>query len=94
VKTITVGNAEGHYQVSCNSDHTTCITPMPGADYFVFRGTTRWKFPGGTEAVTLEFFQDFSIKYNEAENIALVPDGGTDSFGMFWLVSWSKDAPN
>jgi hypothetical protein len=61
---------------------------VPGKDYFVFSKTTRWQFPGATKVATLKFFQDFSVTYNDQENVALVPSDGP--FGMYTLDSWRK----
>ena len=68
------------------------VTPAPSKDYFLFNKTTKWKFPGATGYVTLDWLQDWSIKYTNLENIALVPDeGARTAIGMYWLVSWSKN---
>jgi hypothetical protein len=88
LKYVTVGNAQGHYHLSCNAKLDSCITPVPGKDYFVFSKTTRWQFPGATKVATLKFFQDFSVTYNDQENVALVPSDGP--FGMYTLDSWRK----
>lgn len=90
VKLVTVGNSLGHYHLSCNAKVDSCVTPMPGKDYLVFSKETRWKMPGAKECcATLKFFQDYSISYNNQENVALVPDGD-GRFGMYILDSWNK----
>jgi hypothetical protein len=88
-KILTVGNSQGHYHLSCKAKLDSCVTPAPGKDYLLFTKSTRWKMPGATDCcATLKFFQDFSISYNDQENIALVPDDGP--FGIYVLESWSK----
>ena len=93
VKNLTVSNAEGKYALACNSNVDTCLTPTPGKDYLLFNKTTKWKFPGATDYATLDFWEDWTIKYNDAENVALVPaaEGQRMKIGMYWLVSWNKD---
>jgi hypothetical protein len=92
VKMLTVGNAQGHYFISCNKTQADCITPMPGKDYLLFSKTTRWKFPGATGVVTLDFLQQWSGTYNDQENIGLIPsEGDRTRIGMYWLRSWSKN---
>jgi len=90
LKTLTVGNSHGHYHLWCNIKANACVTPMPGKDYLVFSKTTRWRFGASKEVATLKFFQDFSVIYNNQENIALVPaDDGP--FGTYARLSWSKN---
>jgi hypothetical protein len=73
LKTLTVGNSQGRYRLWCNTKADSCVSPVPGRDYLVFSKTTRWRFPGAAEVATLKFFQDFSVTYNNQENIALIP---------------------
>jgi len=92
VKNLTVSNAEGRYALACNSDLDSCLTLAPGKDYLLFTKTTKWKFPGATGYVTLEWLQRWSVTYNNQENVALVPaEGDRSDIGMYWLVSWNKD---
>lgn len=92
VKTLTVSNAEGHYALGCNSTFDTCLTPAPGKDYLLFNKTTKWKFPGATDYVTLNWMQSRTIKYIDQENIALIPvEGERTNIGVYWLVSWNKN---
>jgi hypothetical protein len=92
VKLLTVGNAKGHYLLSCNTNLDSCLSPTPGKDYLVFTKSTRWKFPGAKDYVTLEWLQSWSGSYNNEENVALVPaEGGSTSIGMYWLRSWDKN---
>jgi hypothetical protein len=93
VKNLIVSNPEGKYTLACNSNVDTCLSLAPGKDYLLFNKATKWKFPGATEYATLDFFQDWTIKYNDAENIALIPtaEGQRMKIGMYWLVSWSKN---
>ncbi|MCU1304933.1 MAG: hypothetical protein JWQ87_5217 [Candidatus Sulfotelmatobacter sp.] len=94
VKTITVGNANGEYVLSCNMKADNCMTPMPEKDYYVFNKKTKWKFSGSTGYVTLAWLQGWSVSYPNGENIALIPSAGgaSDEVGMYWLNSWSAEA--
>ena len=93
VKTITVGNENGDYVLSCNMKADNCVTPVPGKNYYIFNKNTEWKMPRATGYITLAWLQDWSVKYNNGENIALVPVGGgaPEEIGMYWLDSWSAD---
>ena len=85
VKTVTVGNANGHYSLFCNVKADGCITPERGKNYLLFDANTRWKMPGAKDFITLAFVQDWTVKYNEGENIGLVPEQGGGDLGMFLL---------
>ena len=89
VKTLTAGNAHRRYHLFCNATVDSCVTPTPDKNYLVFSKTTRWQMPGAKVPLTLKFLQDFSVTYNNQENIALFPaDPDTDSsFGMYGLLS-------
>jgi hypothetical protein len=91
VKYLAVGNSDGIYHLWCNVKSEGCVTPIPGKDYLVFTKTTQWQFPGATKVATLEFFQNFSVKYSNQENIALVPaDQSSAAFGVYALNSWES----
>jgi hypothetical protein len=94
VKMLSVGNGQGHYQLSCNTSQDSCVTPVPDRDYLLFTKETRWKKPGAKDFLTLKWLQDWSGSYNNEENIALIPadDEGT-SIGIYWLHSWDKTDP-
>lgn len=87
VKTVTVGNANRHYLLFCNIKVAGCITPEPNKNYLLFDKNTRWKMPGAKDFITLEFMQGWTVKYNEGENIGLVPEqgGDPDQLGVFLL---------
>jgi hypothetical protein len=86
VKTVTVGNAKGHYTLFCNVKADGCITPERKKNYLLFNKDTRWKMPGAKDFLTLAFIQDWTVKYNEGENIGLVPDeDAKGDLGMFVL---------
>jgi hypothetical protein len=87
VKTVTVGNANRHYSLSCNVKAAGCITPEPNKNYLLFNKGTRWKMPGAKDFISLAFVQDWTVKYNEGENIGLVPEqgGSPDELGLFLL---------
>ena len=92
-KLIIVGNDLGHYRLSCNIKAEGCITPEPGRDYYLFNKQTRWKMPGATDVIGLPFVQDWTVKYNKAENIGLVrvdAGGGPGALGLYMLESWDK----
>ena len=81
--------------LSCNIKASGCMTPLPGIDYFVFKKDTRWKLaPDATEFMTLQFIQDWTESYTDAENIGLVitkPHSGQGgpSFGVYIFESWT-----
>src|SRR5437588_336208 len=70
VKMLSVGNGQGHYQLSCNTSQDSCVTPVPGRDYLVFTKETRWKKPGAKDFLTLTWLQGWSGSYPKEENIA------------------------
>lgn len=90
VKTVIVGNENGEYDLFCNTKADNCLTPVPTKAYYVFNSNTKWKMPGATNYMTLKWLQDWTVTYNKAENIALVPtDGGAPAeLGMYSLSSW------
>ena len=95
VKTLTMSNANGEYFLSCNVKAAGCITPEPGKNYLLFNKNTHWKMPGAKTFINLAFVQDWTVTYNNAENIGLVPqdrsDGsGPGAFGMYMLDSWDN----
>jgi len=49
--------------------------------------------PGAKDFITLAFVQDWTVSYNQGENIGLVPqeaDGaGPEGMGMYTLDSWT-----
>lgn len=93
VKIVTVGNANGNYTLGCNMKAENCLTPVPGRDYYLFNKNSKWKMPGATKSITLSWIQDWSVKYPNGENIALIPVEGGDpqEMGMYWLDSWTAD---
>jgi hypothetical protein len=90
VKTLTVGNANGDYNLFCNTKADNCLTPVPARDYYVFNENTKWKMSGAKDYITLKWVQDWTVKYNQAENIALVPveGGAPQEIGVYGLSSW------
>jgi hypothetical protein len=86
VKIVTVGNVNRHYSLICNTKAESCITPERDKNYLLFNKNTRWKMPGAKDFLTLSFIQDWTLKYNQGENIGLVREqGGGPTFGMFVL---------
>ena len=87
MKIVTVGNAKQHYTLFCNVKAAGCITPERGANYLLFDANARWTMPGAKNFITLAFVQDWTVKYNEGENIGLVPEasGGPGELGLFLL---------
>jgi hypothetical protein len=73
MKIVTVGNAQKHYSLFCNVSAAGCITPERGKSYLLFDAKTRWKMPVAKDFITLAFVQDWTVKYNQGENIGLVP---------------------
>jgi hypothetical protein len=90
VKTVKVGNAKGVYTLSCNLKADGCITPQPATNYLLFNKNTRWKLPGATEFITLQFFQDWLVKYDAGENVGLWPEDRNADFGIFLLKRWDR----
>jgi hypothetical protein len=90
VKRVKVGNDNGEYTLFCNTKASNCLTPVPAKVYYVFNSNTKWKMPGAKDYITLKWVQDWTITYNNAENIALVPaeGGAPDELGMYGLSSW------
>jgi hypothetical protein len=96
VKYLQVGNSNGTFSIAGNQEQENCITPAPETDYFLFTKQTRWRFSGAKGFATLELFQNWSIRYNNEENIALVPairDKNGEwricgDWGIYWLESW------
>jgi hypothetical protein len=87
VKTLTVGDTDSDYVISCDVNQGSCITPVPGKDYYLF--TKNWEFLGVKDSVTLESSQSWSGTYNHRENIALVPaEGDRTQMGVYWLNAW------
>jgi hypothetical protein len=86
-KTIIVGNANRRYSLFCNIKSAGCITPVRDRNYFLFDGATRWKMPGAKVFITLAFVQDWTVTYDEGENIGLVPEqgGAPNELGLFVL---------
>jgi hypothetical protein len=85
MKIVTMGNAKKHYSLFCNVKADGCITPERNKNYLLFNKDTRWKMPGAKDFITLSFVQDWTVKYNEGENIGLVSEDGNGGLGMFLL---------
>ena len=89
MKTIYVASTNKHYVLYCNTKTAGCTTPHENENYLLFNKDTNWKMPGATTFINLAFLQEWTVKYNEGENIGLVPQkgggGGPDSLGMYLL---------
>lgn len=83
MRTVYVGNANNHYLIYCNTKAEGCFEPEENKNYFLFTESTRWKLPGATEFLTLAFMQEFFTKYNQGENVALVPEDNKGERGVF-----------
>jgi hypothetical protein len=84
MRTVYVGNASNHYLLYCNiKADAGCITPDENKNYLLFDSNTRWKMPGAKDFLTLAFIQDWTIKYNQGENVGLVPEDGKGDLGLF-----------
>jgi hypothetical protein len=98
---VTVGNSSGDYVLVCNVESNkngeqNCLAPQPQRNYLLFRKNTKWLMKGATTPMGLDFMQDWSVTYNDKENIGLMPAKRMEkeSFQMFWLSSWTaKDRP-
>ncbi|MGH9611528.1 MAG: hypothetical protein ACRD4P_00460 [Bryobacteraceae bacterium] len=93
VKTLTMSNTHGDYLLSCSIKAAGCTTPEPAKNYLLFNKNTRWKMPGAQPFITLAFVQNWTVTYNEAENIGLVTEDGAgpSELGMYKLDSWSSN---
>lgn len=83
MRTVYVGNANNHYLIYCNTKAAGCFEPEENKNYFLFNENTRWKMPGATEFLTLAFMQDWFVKYNQGENVALVREDNKGERGVF-----------
>jgi hypothetical protein len=84
MRTVYVGNANNHYLLYCNTKTSGgCITPEENQNYLLFNANTRWKMPGAKDFITLAFIQDWTIKYNQGENVGLVAENGKGDLGLF-----------
>ena len=102
-KHVTVGNVAGDYVLVCNEAANekekhpvpSCISPRAQMNYLLFRSNTKWVTKGVTKAsvtMDLAFMQDFTVTYNDSENIGLVPTGdhkADEPWGGYWLLSWT-----
>lgn len=91
IKNVTMSNSNGDYYLSCNIKAQGCETPVPGKNYLLFNKNTHWKMPGATDYVDLSFIQDWTVTYNQAENVGLVPQDSTThgALGIYMLDSWN-----
>jgi Caspase domain len=87
IKTVMAGNDSRHYLLFCNINSAGCVTPEPSKNYLLFNKNTRWKMPGATDFITLQFVQDWTVTYKQGENIGLVPEqgGGPKELGIYVL---------
>ncbi len=69
LKTVIVANSTTHYVLSCSVEASGCLSPKPGVNYLLFNKSTRWKMPGATDFMTLQFVQNCTVTYKNAENI-------------------------
>lgn len=85
VKTVYLGNANKHYVLFCNVKTDGCITPEEDKDYLLFNKDSRWMMPGATKFLTLAGMQEWTVTYNQGENIGLIAKDGSSGIGMFVL---------
>src|SRR5262249_10265916 len=78
-------NSTNHYFLFCNMKAAGCIKPEENKNYLLFNSNTRWKMPDAKDFITLAFVQDWTVKYNQGENIGLVPQDAKGDMGMFIL---------
>jgi len=85
MRTVYVGNANNHYLLYCNTKASGgCIAPEENKNYLLFDANSRWKMPGAKDFLTLAFIQDWTVKYNQGENVGLVAEnGGKGDLGLF-----------
>jgi hypothetical protein len=100
-KQVTVGNFAGDYLLACslaaNTDHPvkSCLSPSPRVDYLLFRENTKWLISGGKEPMSLSFMENWSVSYNNAENVGLISanHANGEAFGVYRLLSWTAARP-
>jgi len=83
MRTVYVGNANNHYLIYCNTKADGCFEPKENKNYFLFTESSRWKMKGATDFLTLSFMQEFFVKYNQGENVALIPEDNDGDRGVF-----------
>ena len=90
---VAVASESRRYSLTCSVKSTACITPKKDKKYLLFTKNTKWKMPGATGFINLEFIQDWTVKYNSGENIGLVPEGGggPNELGMYLLDEGGYD---
>jgi hypothetical protein len=86
LKNVRVGNSKRSYLLYCNVKADGCMTPEPDKNYLLFDKNTRWKMPGATNFLTLAFMQDWKVKYNQGENIGLIPEKKTVTLACLFLT--------
>jgi len=92
-KTVEMGNAANHYSLYCKVKVVGRITPEPDKNYLLFDKSTRWKMPRAKDLITLQFVQEWTVKYDQGESIGLVAEPGNntkDSLGMFLLARHNR----
>ena len=85
MRVVYVGNSTNHYFLYCSMKAAGCMEPEENKNYLLFNSNTRWKMPGAKDFITLAFVQDWTVKYNQGENIGLVPQDASGDMGMFIL---------
>jgi len=85
MRVVYMGNSTNHYFLYCNMKAAGCIKPEENKNYLLFNSNTRWKMPGAKDFITLATVQDWTIKYNQGENIGLVPQDAKGDLGIFIL---------
>ena len=91
-KSVYVGNANNHYMLYCSTKASGgCITPEENKNYLLFDANTRWKMPGAKDFMTLAFIQDWTVKYNQGENVGLIPEQSGASNGNLGLFVRDPD---
>lgn len=91
MKSVYVGNANNHYMLYCDLKASGgCITPEENQNYLLFDAKTRWKLSGAVDFMTLGFIQDWTVKYNQGENVGLVAEQ-SDHRGQLGLFIRNPD---
>jgi hypothetical protein len=84
MRTVYIGSANNHYLLYCNTEASGgCIKPEENKNYLLFNANTRWKMPGAKDFLTLAFIQDWTVKYNQGENVGLFAEDGKGDLGLF-----------
>jgi hypothetical protein len=91
LRSVYLGNDNNRYVLFCNVKTDGCIKPEEKKNYLLFNANTRWKMPGAKDFLTLTFMQEWTVKYNQGENVGLISEDGSSGIGVFVLDKTGGD---